>query len=51
MLKHTKKENGIRTIQATCDVISRLNDTFAERLLSFRQDNNEPAPTCSCSRR
>jgi superfamily I DNA/RNA helicase len=44
LLKYTKKENGIRTIQATYDVLSRLNGTFAERLLFLRQDNNEPAP-------
>ncbi|MFM0498372.1 ATP-dependent helicase [Paraburkholderia caledonica] len=44
LLKYTRKENGIRTIQATYDVLSRLNGTFAERLLFLRQDNNEPAP-------
>ena len=44
MLKYTKKENGIRTVQATYDVLSRLSGTFAERLLFLRQDNNEPAP-------
>lgn len=44
MLKYTKKESGIRTIQATYDVLSRLTGTFAERLLFLRQDNNEPTP-------
>ncbi|MFL9911938.1 ATP-dependent helicase [Paraburkholderia sp. RL17-337-BIB-A] len=44
MLKYTKKESAIRTIQATYDVLSRLTGIFAERLLFLRQDNNEPAP-------
>ncbi|CAB3808202.1 DNA helicase II [Paraburkholderia ultramafica] len=44
MLKYTKKESGIRTIQATSDVLSRLTGTFAERLLFLRQDNNQPTP-------
>lgn len=44
MLKYTKKESGVRTIQATYDVLSRLTGTFAERLLFLRQDNNQPTP-------
>jgi superfamily I DNA/RNA helicase len=44
MLKYTKKETAIRTIQATYDVLSRLSGTFAERLLFMRQDNNQPTP-------
>ncbi len=44
MLKYTKKESGVRTIQATYDVLSRLTGTLAERLLFLRQDNNRPTP-------
>jgi superfamily I DNA/RNA helicase len=44
MLKYSKKDAAIRTIQATYDVLSRLSGTFAERLLFMRQDNNQPTP-------
>ncbi|WP_438396983.1 ATP-dependent helicase [Caballeronia sp. DA-9] len=44
MLKYAKKEQAIRAIQATYDVLSRLSGTFAERLLFMRQENNHPTP-------
>jgi len=44
MLKYAKKEQAIRAIQATYDVLARLSGTFAERLLFMRQDNNQPTP-------
>jgi superfamily I DNA/RNA helicase len=44
MLKYTKKESGVRNIQATYDVLSRLTGTLAERLMFLRQDNNQPTP-------
>jgi superfamily I DNA/RNA helicase len=44
MLKYAKKEQAIRAIQSTYDVLSRLSGTFAERLLFMRQDNNQPTP-------
>ena len=44
MLKYAKKEQAIRAIQSTYDVLSRLSGTFAERLLFMRQENNQPKP-------
>lgn len=44
MMKYAKKDAVARAIQATDDVLSRLNGSFAERIKLLRQTNNEPTP-------
>ncbi|MFC0402967.1 ATP-dependent helicase [Paraburkholderia rhizosphaerae] len=44
MLSYAKAEAAIRAIQATYDVISRLNGPFTERIEFLRRDNNKPVP-------
>ncbi|KND56829.1 Plasmid conjugative transfer DNA helicase TrhI [Candidatus Burkholderia verschuerenii] len=44
MMKYAKKDTAARAIQATDDVLSRLNGSFAERINLLRQTNNEPTP-------
>lgn len=42
MMTYAKKDQSIRAIQGTYDVISRLSGTFAERIEYLRRDNNKP---------
>ncbi|MFM0305757.1 ATP-dependent helicase [Paraburkholderia sediminicola] len=42
MLTYAKTDPEIRSIQATYDVVSRLNGTFSERIEFLRRDNNKP---------
>ncbi len=44
MMKYAKKEAAQRTIQATYDVLSRLNGSFFDRLGFLQKDNNQAAP-------
>ncbi|QGZ67025.1 ATP-dependent helicase [Paraburkholderia acidisoli] len=43
MMTYVRKETAERALQATYDVISRLNGTFAERIEFLKRANNEPA--------
>ncbi|WP_176060263.1 ATP-dependent helicase [Paraburkholderia sp. BCC1876] len=42
MLTYAKTDAAIRSIQATYDVIARLNGTFTERIEFLKRDNNRP---------
>jgi len=42
MLGYAKGDTAIRAIQATYDVISRLNGPFNERIEFLKRDNNKP---------
>jgi superfamily I DNA/RNA helicase len=44
MLSYAKTEAAIRAIQATYDVVSRLNGLFTERIEFLKRDNNKPVP-------
>lgn len=44
MLKYAKKEQAIRAIQSTYDVLSRLSGTFTERLLLCVRRTTTPHP-------
>ncbi|MDQ7980306.1 ATP-dependent helicase [Paraburkholderia sp. SARCC-3016] len=44
MLSCAKTEAAIRAIQATYDVVSRLNGLFTERIEFLKRDNNKPVP-------
>ncbi|MGA7813394.1 ATP-dependent helicase, partial [Caballeronia sp.] len=44
MMKYARKEAAQRTIQATYDVLSRLNGSFFDRLGFLQKDNNQAAP-------
>lgn len=41
MLTYAKTDQAIRSIQATYDVISRLNGAFSERIEFLKRDNNK----------
>ncbi|MEK6294160.1 MAG: 3'-5' exonuclease, partial [Paraburkholderia tropica] len=43
MMTYVRKEAAERAVQATYDVISRLNGTFSERIEFLKRANNEPA--------
>jgi len=43
MMTYSKNDQATRAIQATYDVLSRLNGTFAERIEYLKRDNNKPA--------
>lgn len=42
MLTYAKTDPAIRAIQATYDVIARLNGSFTERIEFLKRDNNKP---------
>jgi superfamily I DNA/RNA helicase len=42
MLGYAKGDTAIRAIQATYDVVSRLNGPFNERIEFLKRDNNKP---------
>lgn len=44
MLTYAKSDNATRAIQATYDVLSRLNGPFTERIEFLKRDNNAPTP-------
>ncbi|RQM45171.1 ATP-dependent helicase [Paraburkholderia bannensis] len=44
MMTYVRKESAERAVQATYDVISRLNGNFSERIEFLKRANNEPAP-------
>jgi superfamily I DNA/RNA helicase len=42
MLSYAKADAAVRAIQATYEVISRLNGTFTDRIEFLKRDNNAP---------
>ena len=42
MLSYAKVDTAVRAIQATYEVISRLNGTFTDRIEFLKRDNNAP---------